>query len=273
MTMFTAVWLGIVQGLTEFFPVSSSGHLVLAQKLFGVEGDMLVFDIFVHFGTLLAVFVVFRKQIIELLTGFFGGTSQALSGKKALKDVYSDSQSFKTATAILIGTIPAGIVGIVFKDSIEGLFTSEKAVLYSMLFTGCILFLTFLAGKSEKKIGLISGILIGIAQAVAIAPGVSRSGMTISSALFLGIKREDAGEFSFLLSLPAILGATVLALKDCFEAGAMSFSPEIAIAGILASFISGWLSLVFLMKIVRSGKIGYFGFYCLAVSIAGILFL
>ena len=272
MTVFTAIWLGIVQGLTEFFPVSSSGHLVLAQKLLGVGGDLMLFDIFVHFGTLIAVFVVFKKQIIDLLTGFFGGASQALSGRKALKDVYNDSQSFKTATAILIGTIPAGIVGIVFKDSIEGLFTSEKAVLYSMLFTGCILFLTFFAGNREKKVGLISGILIGIAQAVAIAPGVSRSGMTISSALFLGIKREDAGEFSFLLSLPAILGATVLALKDCFEVGAISFTPEIAIAGIISSFISGWLSLVFLMKIVRSGKIGYFAFYCFAVSIIGMIY-
>ena len=142
-----------------------------------------------------------------------------------------------------------------------------------ILLTGCILFLTFLAGEKDKKVGVISGFLIGIAQAIAITPGISRSGMTISSALFLGIKREDAGEFSFLLSIPAVLGATVLALKDCFDAGVMAFTPEIAITGILSSFISGWIALVFLMKIVRKGKIGYFGFYCVAVALSGILFL
>ena len=157
-------------------------------------------------------------------------------------------------------------------DAIENLFHSTISVLFALLFTGCVLLLTFLIKKSNKHIGLLNGLYIGLAQALAIVPGISRSGMTISTALFMGVEREESGEFSFLLSIPVIMGASVMALKDSIGAGFTTYPWDVAIIGVIASFISGWISLVFLMKIVRHGDIGYFGFYCVIVSLAGMIF-
>jgi undecaprenyl-diphosphatase len=171
-------------------------------------------------------------------------------------------------TAIIIGSVPAGIIGIAFKDPIERLFSEPIPVLFALAVTGAVLLATFLARRGSCHIGASSGLIVGIAQAIAIIPGISRSGATISTALFLGIDRAEAGVFSFLLSVPAVGGATVLALKDLAETGT-HISPETVILGTLSSFVSGIAALGLLMRIIRSGKIGYFGYYCIALSLAG----
>ena len=271
MTYLQAIILGILQGVTEFFPVSSSGHLVLAQKFFGIEENIFTFDIYVHFGTLLAVLTVFRKLIINLVYECIDSFRAVVSEKISICEVYKNSHEIRIITGIFIGTIPALIVGFAMKDFIEGLFHTAGIVFAALFFTGFVLLITFFIKEQKHQIGSVNGFFIGIAQALAIVPGISRSGITISTALFLGIKREEAGEFSFLLSIPVILGATALELKDYFAAGFSTLPCGIAFIGIFASFISGWISLVFLMRIVRSGKIGYFGFYCLAVALACVI--
>ncbi len=261
-----------MQGFTEFLPVSSSGHLVLAQHLFGLKGELLTFDIFVHFGTLLAVLAVFYRNIISIFMSCAAGLRSILVEKFSISHVYNNSRDIRMAVAIVIGTIPAGIIGFTLKDPIEALFSTVVPVLLALAVTGTILLATFFFRQGDKHVGFLRGLLVGIAQAIAIIPGISRSGSTITTALLLRVDRQTAGEFSFLLSLPAVAGATVLALKD-FSGGLPSVSLAAIILGTLASFISGLVSLVLLMKIIRRGKIGYFGFYCLAVTVAGFAYL
>jgi undecaprenyl-diphosphatase len=271
MTILQAIILGILQGLTEFFPVSSSGHLVLAQLFFDVHEDVLIFDIALHLGSLVAVVIVFRATILRLIRACLAGLSDIAGKRSTIAGLYRDSQDIRTSIAVIIGTIPAVIVGFTLKDGIETLFNSAVTVFAALAFTGCVLLSTFLARTGDRRITAKSGLLIGIAQAIAITPGISRSGMTISSGLFLGIRREDAGEFSFLLSIPAILGAAVLGFKDYLDAGGTSIPFAALAAGTAAAFVSGWIALVLLMGVVRRGKMGYFGYYCLAVALAGFI--
>lgn len=271
MTILQAIILGILQGLTEFFPVSSSGHLVLAQLFFDIHEDVMIFDIALHLGSLVAVVIVFRATILRLISACLAGLSDIIRGRNTIASLYRDSQDIRTAIAVIIGTIPAVIVGFTLKDSIEALFHSSVTVFAALAFTGCVLLATFLARKGDRRITATSGLLIGIAQAIAITPGISRSGMTISSGLFLGIRREDAGEFSFLLSIPAILGAAVLGFKDYLDAGGTAIPLVTIAAGTAAAFVSGWIALVLLMGVVRCGRMGYFGYYCLAAALAGFI--
>ncbi len=269
MTYFQAVILGIVQGITEFFPVSSSGHLVLVQKVLGIHENIFTFDIFVHFGTLLAVVKVFRNPIIKIIRGCYAGLKSLVMDKTPARMVYRNSREIRLALGIVLGTFPAVVVGFTLNDFIEGLFQSEVSVYISLFITGCVLLCTFFTRKNNCGIGIFNGFIVGIAQAVAIIPGISRSGLTISTALFSGVKREEAGEFSFLLSIPVILGATILAVNDYFGAEYSTLRWDVAVLGTVVSFVSGWISLVFLMRIIRRGKIGYFGFYCIAVALFG----
>ena len=266
MTNVQAIILGVLQGVTEFFPISSSGHLVLMQKLFGINDNVLLIDISVHFGTLLAVITVFRKSIIELIRSCLAGIRSIINGGISIPEAYNSSNEIRTVTGIIIGTIPAVLVGFTMKEYIEKIFHSAISVFAALFFTGCVLFVTFFIKTKDRRIGVANGFIIGLSQALAIMPGISRSGMTISTALFLGIKREEAGEFSFLLSIPAVLGATVLGVNDLLTAGNIDFFWEAALIGIACAFFSGWISLVLLMKVVKRGKIGYFGYYCLAVA-------
>jgi len=260
--------LGIVQGLTEFLPVSSSGHLVLAQKFLGLEENMLTFDVFVHFGSLLAVFIVFRTSITKLIAGLWSDVRLLLHKKSSLAEVYKTSFSLRMLITLAVGTIPAVVVGFSFKDNIESLFASTFSVLLALCFTGFMLVATFFVRYSNRSICPVHGFAVGVAQALAIIPGISRSGATISTALFLGIRREEAGEFSFLLAIPVITGATLLTFKECFENGFSTIDWGPHLVGITAAFFTGWGSLVVLLKVVKKGKIGYFGFYCLALVLA-----
>lgn len=271
MTYIQAIFLGILQGVTEFFPVSSSGHLVLAQEFLGITEDVLTFDIYVHFGTMLAVLAVFRRSIIKLIFSCVDGLRSIFIDRVSFGEVYKSSYEMRVISGILFGTFPAVVVGLTMRNFIESLFHSAVTVFAALIFTGCVLIVTFFLREKGRTIGSIYGFLVGLAQALAIIPGISRSGLTISTALFLGVKREKAGEFSFLLSIPVILGATILALKEYIEAGFSTLPWDMAVIGTLVSFVSGWISLVFLMRIIRNGKIGYFGFYCITVSVTGAL--
>ncbi|MFC1692790.1 undecaprenyl-diphosphate phosphatase [Candidatus Latescibacterota bacterium] len=271
MTYAHALILGIIQGLTEFIPVSSSGHLVLAQQFFGLKENMLYFDIFVHAGTLPAVIIVFRKSIAKLITGCYMDIRSLSKGNSSIKNVFKNSHDIRLLIALTVGTLPAVIAGLTMKDAIEALFQSTYAVFAALSGTGLILSATFFVKKGKKHISPVTGFLVGAVQALAIIPGISRSGSTISTALFCGIKREDAGEFSFLLSIPVIAGTALFAIKDNAGAGFSSIALGPCLVGAFAAFLTGWGALVVLMRIVKRGKIGYFGLYCFVVVLAGVL--
>lgn len=264
--------LGLIQGITEFLPVSSSGHLVLAQNMLGLTGDMMAFDVFVHAGTLAAVLIVFRSAVLSLVVSWSEAVMAVVTGKASPARLYRDSRQIRLGTAIIVGSVPAAVVGLVFKAAIEGAFASPLMVMGTLAVTGTVLLATFTAPHGTRNIDTRRGFLVGLAQAVAVVPGISRSGSTIAAGLFTGIGREEAGVFSFLLAIPVTIGATLVSLKDVLDGGVASFAVGPCLAGTVVACVTGWLSLVLLMRIVRRGAIGWFGFYCLAVAVAGFLF-
>jgi len=262
MAPLTAILLGLLQGLTEFLPISSSGHLVLAEKLLGLKGQDLTFVVFVHFGTLLSTVTVFWPQVWRMVhsSGLF------LVGQGSRKDPH-----LQLAGCILVGTIPAAIVGLLFEDSIERIFSNALFVSCMLLLTGLILWLTQYVSAGEKAPGLRQSILVGCAQAVAILPGISRSGATVSAALFQHLERVKAVEFSFLLALPAILGATALKAIDLMKSPPPSANILSLLLGTLVAYLSGYLTIKAFLKVVRQGKLRYFSLYCWAVGLVGLL--
>jgi undecaprenyl-diphosphatase len=255
--MIEHILLGIIQGLTEFLPVSSSGHLVLFGQWLHVGSEDMLLEVLLHFGTFLATILIFRKRIAELISGLFKREAKAL----------------QTAGWIIIASIPTGLMGVFAKSYFEKLFSSPAAVSGFLLFTGTVLFATRFAPKPQKGgIRWWQALIIGIAQSIAILPGISRSGSTICTALFLGVKREEAGEFSFLISLPAIFGATLLTAKDWVEAGADTTRLGLPmIMGVLFSFAVGLVALKWLLHFVKQGKMHLFAPYVWALGIFGLL--
>ncbi|MFH0990985.1 MAG: undecaprenyl-diphosphate phosphatase [bacterium] len=271
MTLLQAIVLGFIQGLTEFLPVSSSGHLVLASNLLHVaKTNDITFEVFVHFGTLLSVTLVFWKDIV----GITDSTVKAFTGMKFSKEYYDASEHFRLGLLILLGSIPAAVIGIGFKEQIEAAFTDPKLVAVMLVVTGLILFLTRFAKPVEgKSVSPLSSVLIGVAQAFAILPGFSRSGSTISAALFLKVSPVKAARFSFLLSLPAVAGATIMKSREMIAIGLSSDVLIEICAGTIVAFITGYVAIKFLLKIVEKGKFSLFAYYCLIVGIIGIVFL
>jgi len=269
MTILQALVLGIVQGLTEFLPVSSSGHLVLAQSLLDVQSaNDLTFDVFVHFGTLISVVFYFWKDIVEILKSIMRSFAT-----RNFRESYANVEHFRLGIAIIVGTIPAGIVGLLFRDQITDTFTEPKLVGVNLVLTGLILFLTRLSrGSQNKQVGILSGIVIGIAQAVSILPGISRSGSTISTGLYLRLSHVRAAQFSFLLSIPAIAGASLLETRTLLQGGVDMGMGVIAVGTVVAA-LSGYLSIKAMLKILEKRKISWFAFYCLLVGVLGIIFV
>ncbi len=251
--------LAIVQGITEFLPVSSSGHLVLIQSLYpGFSQPGALFDAVLHLGTLLAVVVAFRKEVLRLLKVFFGW-------KK-------DDPYFRVVWLIVIGSVPAAIVGLTFKDQVEALFNSTVSLVPGWLFTGIILLLSDRFRREKKnieQITVVDSVIIGIFQALALIPGVSRSGSTIASGIFLGLKGDVAATFSFLLSLPAVGGAGLLELRHA-EAIPFSLLLEYLVAGFVA-FIVGLLSIKILLRVIEARSLKWFGVYCLVMALIAYL--
>ena len=247
--------------MTEFLPVSSSGHLVFFQSLFGMKEPQIFFDVMLHFGTLLAVVVFFRTDIYKIAQGLGA----------ILKKRHKNLPQLKLFLLIIIASIPTGLIGILFKDWFESLFSKPEVVGGMLLITGMVLWFTRWAkreGRPLEHMRWFDAVLIGIVQGMAIIPGISRSGATISTGLFLGLDRELSGKFSFLLSIPAILGATLLEFRK------MDTGQELwtTLIGTIIAFGIGVLSLIFLMKIIKVGKIFGFSYYCWSLGIIMIIF-
>lgn len=271
MNWIEAVVLGVVQGLTEFLPVSSSGHLVLFQHLFGLVEPELLFDISVHVGTLMAVLVVFYRDILQMMEALvrLPGLVRSAGGWGAL---FAGHPQIRLMAMIVAGCIPTALLGVLFAKVAEQLFGTLWLVGAALLFTGTFLWFTQRQKTIERPIGkmqLKDALIIGLIQGLAIIPGISRSGATISAALYLGVDRELAGRFSFLLAIPAILGALVLGLdSEAFHTGL----PMGAImSGSLTAAIVGYLALVVLLKMVKKGQLHRFAPYCWLVGLAAIL--
>jgi undecaprenyl-diphosphatase len=254
------IFLGIIQGLTEFFPVSSSGHLVLFQNLFGMKEPQIFVDVMLHVGTLLSLFVFLRREIFDLFKGFL------LLVRNPKR--YRTDPRVKLIFALAVALIPTVLIGYLFSDFFESLFASLRTVGLALIITGFYLFLTKFAGERQKNL-LLHPFIIGILQGAAIVPGFSRSGLTIGGAMFLGWKREEAARFSFLLSIPAILGAAL------FQFGKIDTSSQpwsIIIIGVVVSAIFGYLALALLVSVINRGKFYAFSFYCFLTGLTAIAF-
>jgi len=243
MSLLEAIFLGVVQGLTEFLPISSSGHLVLFQRLFGLEEGALTFDILLHFGTLIAVFAVFWRDILALLQNPFG----------------------KFGRLILAASIPTALIGLLFKDYFDELFKSGSTLGAEFLITGVIIWWadSLRKGrKGEREMTYLDAALIGTLQGAAILPALSRSGLTIFGALLRGLDREFAAKFSFLMSVPVILGANVMELKDA--AYASIGAPEIA--GMLAAAAAGYFAIKYMISLIVKKGMRMFAWYVFALG-------
>ena len=284
MSVLEGILLGLLQGVAEFLPISSSGHLAIAQKLFNLEDVPLLYDVFLHLATLGAVILFFRKRIWSLL--------QVVGRWITRRSLPEDKADLQTIVALLLGTFVTGVFGILLSDVVEDI--DEKIICVGFFITAGLLFFgdateerrrkkRLAAGSKESKeskesedkaVGIkpLQGLGIGLAQGFGVLPGISRSGSTIAGALLCGVDREQAGEFSFLLSIPAILGAFVLQLKDLGEMGStVGLAP--VVAGCIAAFVAGIFALSVLMKIVRKGKLEWFALYLIPLGILGLLFL
>lgn len=278
MSVLEGILLGLLQGIAEFLPISSSGHLAIAQELFNLEDVPLLFDVFLHLATLGAVVLFFRKRIWSLL--------QVVGRWIARRSLPEDKADLQTILSLLLGTLVTGIFGIFLSDVVEDI--DEKLICVGFFITaGLLIFGDAMEERRRKKrlaadldatVGKASGVKplqglgIGLAQGFGVLPGISRSGSTIAGALLCGVNREQAGEFSFLLSIPAILGAFVLQLEDLDEIGsAVGIAP--VVAGCISAFIAGIFALSVLMKIVRKGKLEWFAVYLIPLGILGLIFL
>ncbi len=260
MTIFEAILLGILQGLTEFLPVSSSGHLALAEHFFGISSPGVTFEVFVHFGTALAVLWFFRARVASILRACF---------RWAARREYDHGEA-RLALYIIIGTIPAAVIGLAFDEIVGEFFDSPVLVSVMLLVTGVILWSTRripAGGRGHETVR--DAVLIGLAQAAAIMPGISRSGSTISAGLALGLDRRRAAEFAFLLSIPVILGATAASAGDIADAG--SGAGLTTFVGTVAAFASAIPAIALLMKLVTVGVFHRFAYYCWAAGILGIV--
>lgn len=267
---FKSLFLGLIQGITEFLPVSSSGHIVIAKNLFYIKSPGLIYEVILHFGTFLSVLVVFRTEIISIIRASFFGIIYIIKKGKLNSDIVKN-YNFRLGIFIVIATIPAGFIGILLKDILSKFFESIFFVSLALIFTGIILFFTKYFKERGYGINFFNSLLIGCAQALALIPGISRSGMTISMGLFLGVKRDDAVKFSFLLSLPAIFGATILESFNIFYYH-LSNEELIQIGlAFLSAFFSGYFAIKILMKIVITGRFFLFSFYCFLIGILGII--
>ena len=274
MTFLEAILLGIIQGLTEFLPISSSGHLVLAQQFLGLKEPLVFFDVMLHVGTLAAVLVVYREAIGKLAIGGLSTLGNSQFWREP-RTIFNTSTELKFIWLILLGTIPTGVIAVLFKSELESFFHEVRLVSIMLILTGVILQLPRLrtqdadgSDDSTDKLKTWHAPLIGIAQGCAITPGISRSGTTISLALFLGIPAKTAAEYSFLLSIPAILGAVVLKIRDV---GDTTIPLHILGAGMLASFIVGYIALRFLLVVLNRGKFSLFSYYCIALGLVSLL--
>jgi len=264
-----AVLLGVIQGLGEFLPISSSAHLLLAQKIFGLKEPEVAFDVILHLGTLSAVFIFYRQTLISLIKElrFLPG---ALISPARMREIYNGRPDFRFGLLILLGSIPTGVIGLTFQSFIKTHLTSVMSIGIALLITGGLLRFVGSRGKNGRGDELMTikdALIIGLIQGLAITPGFSRSGFTICAGLLAGLKRETAARFSFLLSVPAILGATIL---EAGEGMVSDFSAFEFICGFFAAVISGYLALSLLVKLLKQDNFAVFSWWCWLVGLTSI---
>jgi undecaprenyl-diphosphatase len=258
MTLLTAIILGLVQGLTEFLPVSSSGHLVLSQYLLGFKGPSLAFDVMLHLGTTLAVLIYFRKDIAEIFVSALKGSSQG--------------QGRRWIVMIVIATIPTVIIALAFKDQFERMFDDPQSLAVQFWITALLLLVTDrvrVRSNPDERIKTHQSLLVGVAQGISIIPAISRSGLTISAGVFSGMNRETAARFSFLLSIPAILGACLLEAKDI--AGIAATELLFGTIGTLVAFVSGYLAIDLMLKMVVKRDLWIFAVYLFFIGLVAFI--
>lgn len=260
MTLWQAIILALLQGFTEFLPISSSAHLILPSQLLGWPDQGLVFDVAVHLGTLTAVVFYYRRDVLAMITG-------ALQGVRTRKM----NADLHLGLLVVLATLPAIIAGVMFESIIENQLRALMVIVVTTLLFGALLWLADIIGKREKALSLIGwrdALLIGLAQALALIPGTSRSGITITAALLLGYRREDAARFSFLLSIPVILGAATLKLKDLFESG-IAVDWLFLSVGFVVSAITAYLTIVFFLRLLD--RLGMLPWVIYRFALGGIL--
>ncbi len=271
MTILEAILLGIVQGLTEFLPVSSSGHLALMGHFLGLREPQVFFDVMLHLGTLGAVVIAYKQPIRQLVEAGLSAVANPRFYRRPIAFI-NGSADLKLIWFILIGSAPTGAIAIAFKQQLEALFVKPTVVAAMLITTGAILHLPRLrrhATREDCPVRFWHSPLIGIVQGLAVTPGISRSGATISTALLLGVAPKQAARFSFLLSIPAILGAVSLKLKD---AATMWVDPMPIVVGTLTSFLVGYAALRLLLAMLDRGKLSGFSYYCFGVGVTVLIF-
>ncbi len=266
MTLFSSVILGLIQGITEFLPISSSGHLAIAEHLLHTSGMKTpeFFDVLLHLGTLVAVFIAYwsdiRDMIVELIAG-----ARDLARRSTPNPV---PLARRLILLIIVSTLPLFVV-LPVKDLVEGLADNMYFVAGALLVTGCLLFASDRVKKgrkTEKSATLVDALLVGVGQAIATCPGISRSGSTITAGCFAGFDRKFAVRYSFLMSIPAILGANILSLKDAFEAGIIWGDVPVYLVGVAVAAVVGYACIRLLKMIAEKGRFGFFAYYCWIVG-------
>lgn len=274
LSLLHAILLGILQGLTEFLPISSSGHLVIAQEVFNIEEADLAFDIILHLGTLVAVLIYYWRDVLNLISEFFVLLGEYIRGKKP--KLLDHTRPYRVLMLmIIIATIPTAVIGLVFKDLFSQLFETADFVGYALIVTGIFLWIAngIVSGRKDlKSMTAWDAVTVGLIQGLAITPGISRSGSTIFAGLIRGFSRELATRFSFLLSIPAIVGAVVLEGKDAFEGASAIHEVMPVLAGFAAAAVSGYLAIHLLISALQNKKLNYFSYYCWTLGILTILY-
>lgn len=270
MKLWFAIFLGLVQGATEFLPVSSSGHLSIFQNVFGMENmeqSHLFFDVLLHLGTLVSVCIVYRKDIAGLIKAFFSlfrrGESGAVKHRSSIRFLF----------LIIVATLPLVVVVFV-KEYVEKLYYNITFIGLALIVTGLLLFISdrvIKGKKNEKNATMLNAMFVGIAQAIAIVPGLSRSGTTITAGLFQGFDREFAVRFSFIMSIPAILGANILSLVEALKAGIDTSLLPVYLAGVAAATVSGLVAIKIVKLISQKDRFGSFAYYCWTVGLLVII--
>ncbi len=272
MTYFSSMFLGLIQGLAEFLPISSSGHLAIFQNIFALippEADDMFFDVLLHLGTLLAVFVAYWGEIKALILEFF----TMVHLRRLPKGQKPDRLSRRMIAFLMIGTLPLFLI-LPIKEKVESLYSNNFFIGFALLVTGLLLFVSDRmshGNKDLKSASILDAILVGVGQAIAVVPGLSRSGTTISAGLARGFDREFAVKFSFLLSIPAVLGANILSLIDAIEAGIDWSLMPVYLAGVAVAAVSGYLAIRLLKYISQKGSFGGFAYYCWGAGLVTLL--
>ena len=267
MSLLSSIVLGLVQGLAEFLPISSSGHLAIAERLlssFHAADIPAFFDVLLHLGTLVAVFIAYWGEIRDMIVEFFRGVGDLIHGTTPAPV----PPARRLILLIIVGTLPLFAI-LPIKDTIEGLSDNLLFVGVALIFTGCLLYASDRVRKgrkTERNATMLDVLLVGVAQAVATCPGISRSGTTITAGCFRGFDRKFAVRYSFLMSIPAVLGANILSLKDAVEAGIIWADVPVYIVGVVVAAVSGYFCIRLLKMIADKGKFGWFAYYCWAIG-------